>query len=270
MESWMPGLTRAFSGLWQATVAHLPQVVGAVLLLLTGWFVARLFRFLAFRLINRLGRWGAIGQELKASGVGEVGPRIIAALVFWVVFVFFVAAAGQIAGLAVVTGGLGRLVAYLPSALSGVLVILAGVVIGNLARTATVGAGRTARISSAEVLGELVRGTVFAVAGVIALEQFGINSTVLVVALGLMLGGAIGGLALAFGLGSRGAVSNLIAARHLRQVYRSGQTIQVGDVAGRIVEISSSEVVLDTGEGQARVPASLLQQVTVHLRDQEG
>lgn len=270
MDQWAVDFTGAALELWRTSLAFLPRIVGALLLLLVGWIAARLLRLATFRLVRRIGRLGSIEQEVRASGVEDVAPRAVSAVIFWLVFLTFFAAAGQLLGLGVVSVVISQLARYLPSVLSGVVVVIAGVVLGNLARHTASGAARAARMAHAGSLGELSRAGVLAVAGVIALEQFGINSTVLVVALGMVIGGGIGGIALAFGLGSRESVSNLIAGRRLNQVYRPGQRIRVGDVEGRIIQLEAGSVILDTEEGRAVVPAGVFSGTTCVVLEEEG
>lgn len=270
MEQWAPDLTGIFVELWRTTLAFLPRIAGALVLLLAGWIIARLLRLVTFKLVRRLGRWGTIDREMKASGVDDVAPRAVSTIIYWAMFLVVFAAAGQVLGLDVVSGVLGQLARYLPSVLSGVVVVIAGVVVSNLARHAASSAARAARIAHARSLGEVARIAVLAIAGVIALEQFGINSTVLVLTLGLVIGGGIAGVALAFGLGSRDAVSNLIAGRHLNRVYRPGQRVKVGEIEGRIIRLEQGSVTLDTGDGRAMVPARLFVQATSMLLDEGG
>ena len=261
-------LQSVFLDLWQTALAYLPQVAGAALLLLLGWLVAKLMRLMAYRLLSRVGRWGAIERELKASGVENLAPKTVASLVFWVVFLLFFAAAGQVLGLVVITGGINRLAAYLPSLVSAVLVGAAGVVVANLAASAAAGAARSARIAQASLLGQAARVSVLCVTAIIALEQLGIHSTALVVVMGLLAGGAVGGAALAFGLGSRATVSNMVAARDLTRHYRIGQTIEIAGVRGSILRFTPGGVVLDTGAGVALVPATRFQvDVSLLLED---
>jgi len=58
---------------------------------------------------------------------------------------------------------------------------------------------------------------------------------------------------LAFGLGARTAVTNIIAAHYLRQIYRVGHSVKVGDVHGKIVEITNTAVILECTDGRAVV-----------------
>jgi hypothetical protein len=69
---------------------------------------------------------------------------------------------------------------------------------------------------------------------------------------------------LAFGLGARTHVSNIIAANQLRQRYQDGDIIRIGDIEGRILAITVSRVTIETESGNVDVPAKLFdEQVTV-------
>ena len=183
MKTWVDGFDGTLDALGATALALLPRVAGALLVVLLGWLIARALRWGAYRLVRRLGRIGAVERELEASGIDDLAPKIAAAIVFWIVFVLFVAAAGQVVGLTAVTAGLSKLAQYLPSLLAAVVVLGAGVVLGNLARAATISAAQSARVAQPVLLGSGTRIGVLAIAAVIAVEQIGLNSTVLVVAL---------------------------------------------------------------------------------------
>ena len=271
MKTWVDGFDGTLDALGATALALLPRVAGALLVVLLGWLIARALRWGAYRLVRRLGRIGAVERELEASGIDDLAPKMAAAIVFWIVFVLFVAAAGQVVGLTAVTAGLSKLAQYLPSLLAAVVVLGAGVVLGNLARAATISAAQSARVAQPVLLGSGTRIGVLAIAAVIAVEQIGLNSTVLVVALGLVAGGGVAGSALAFGLGSRAAVGNLIVSQYLLREYRPGQIVRIGDIRGRIVELKRGCVVLETDEGRALVPAKLFEESTsVRMEETES
>jgi small-conductance mechanosensitive channel len=94
-----------------------------------------------------------------------------------------------------------------------------------------------------------------AVAVLVAVNGLGIDLTVLNVALGVVLGATFGGVALAFGLGARTAVSNIIGSHYLRQIVRVGQTVRLGAVQGEVEAITPTAVVLKNADGRVIVPA---------------
>ena len=115
-----------------------------------------------------------------------------------------------------------------------------------------------------------MKSAIVLVAVVVALTQAGIDSTILVVALGTVLGAFLGAVALAFGLGARTTVSNLIAAHYLQRSYRVNQRIRIGEHQGRILEMRPTEVLLETGEGVTLIPAKDFAERTSVLLGEEG
>jgi small-conductance mechanosensitive channel len=257
-DEWLASLSRPVAELARRGLEYLPSVLGAVLLLVIGWLVARLLRSWTVRSAARLNRLIAgqsVGQELKASGADRLASEAASLIVFWFVFLVFLAAAGEVLGLAVVTTGLSRLAQYLPNILGAVLVILAGLVLANLARGAVARAAATARIGYGVALGQSARVVILLVAGVIALDQLGVDSQLLIVSTNILIAAVIGGTALAFALGSRTAVSNILALHYLIQTYKVGQRIRIDEIEGQIVEFKKTGVVVASAEGLVLVPA---------------
>jgi len=257
-DEWFAPLSRAMNELAGRVLEYLPSILGAVLLLVIGWLVARLVRAWTARSLARLNRLlvgRAVEQELKASGADRLASEAASLIVFWLVFLVFLAAAGEVLGLVVVTTGLSRLAQYLPSILGAVLVVLAGLVLANLARGAVSRAAASAGLGYGPVLGQSARVIIFLVAGVIALDQLGVDSQLLIVSTNILIASVIGGGALAFALGSRTAVSNILALHYLTQTYKPGQRIRLGDVEGEIVDFKKNGVVLASADGLVLVPA---------------
>jgi small-conductance mechanosensitive channel len=234
---------------------HAIRVGGALALLVVGFFVARLSSALARRFVRRGVEVALRRGSVEPSRFERLAPEVIGGVVFWVVFVFFAAAATEQLGSEVVTGAVSTLAGYLPSVLGAALIVFAALMVGEFAARGVERAAHAAGIAYAGVLGRAVKTVTLLIAGVIALEELGVDSTLLVLLTGIVLGSLIGGAALAFGLGARTLVSNILASHYLLTTYRAGQMIKVDGVQGRIVEIKPIGVVLDSTEGQVLIPA---------------
>jgi small-conductance mechanosensitive channel len=136
-----------------------------------------------------------------------------------------------------------------------VLVILAGLVLANLARGAVSRAADSTRIGYGAALGKSARVVILLVAGVIALDQLGVDSQLLIVSTNILIASMIGGTALAFALGSRTAVRNILALHYLTQTYEVGQRVRLDDLEGEIIEFKKDCVVLASADGLVHVPA---------------
>jgi small-conductance mechanosensitive channel len=100
---------------------------------------------------------------------------------------------------------------------------------------------------------------------VTAADQLGIHSTLLTVVVATAVGAVLGGATLAFGLGSRVAVSNIVAIFYLLKTYRVGQTVRIGDIEGEIVEITQTGVFIASPTGRVLVPGRCFSEQTSTL-----
>ena len=104
---------------------------------------------------------------------------------------------------------------------------------------------------------------------VLGISQIGIDVTLLVTLIAIVAAAGAGSIALAFALGARSFVSNLIGAHYLQQHYQPGQQARMGDVEGVIVELTPVSVVLATDAGRIIVPAKVFSdQVTAVLTEE--
>jgi len=268
--SWGDALSQSMNLLVQKTSLYLPNILGAVALLIGGWLLARVFRFACVRLIsgldNLLRRYG-MERLLIRVGLERPASDLIGSIVYWLVFLVFFAAATETLGLPVVATWLGGLSTYLPRILVGVLILLGGFLAGSLARDAITSAAGAAGIAYSLLLGRLAYGAILLVAVVTGIDQIGIESRFLTLAIAIIIGSLVGAVALAFALGARTAVSNIIASHYLRQIYKVGHTVKIGEAEGKISEITNTVVILENSNGRLVVPAKeFSEKISVLLR----
>lgn len=256
--SWIETLEAGATRLLDVFLSYLPQVVGALLLLLAGWAVAALLRAATVRAARGLGWFlprvlpGAAGARSRNA----LHPALLGGLVFWLVILAFVAAAAQVLGLTVFASWLDAIFSHLPLIALAGLIVVAGVVASHLVREAVIGAAAAAGLEYRALLGYAAQTTILVAAAVIGLDLVGLDITFLVVLAAILVGAVSGGAALAFGLGSRALVGNLLGVRAIQHRLKEGDAIRIGDIEGRVVELGRRMVILETKEGRVAVPGS--------------
>jgi len=271
--SWSVALRDAVAALTERVVARLPDVVGAVVIILAGWALGRLLsavlRRLLARGLDRLQGSRLLGGEDRL-GWRRALPRLIGGLTFWTVMAVAVVAAADTLGLGLVGELLATLARLLPQVLAGVLVVFVGVVFAELAHNGVANAAGAAGVPYAGALARAVQLSVIVVSLVMGAHQAGVDSTFLMIALPVTLGVVLGGAALAFGLGSRTTVSNIIASHQLARLHEVGQRVRIAGLEGRIEQVTPTAVVLDAADGRIVVPAKLFsEEVAVILAGAE-
>jgi len=140
---------------------------------------------------------------------------------------------------------------------AGGLIALAGYLVSTLIRDVVTATVESTGSNNSELFGLGAQGAVFLTAVVIGLDQVGIDVTLLIVLLALVVGGIMLSFVFAFGFGAQSFVGNLIGAQQAQSLLEPGQTAAIDGVTGQVLEITPTSVVLLTAEGKLVVPARL-------------
>lgn len=253
-------------------VEYLPRVAAAMLVLVVGWLMARMARSIIIKGISRLEQlWQVfIARRGLAQTQSRHPPaRIIGELIFWLLILVFITLSTEILGLDIVGNWLAGLVTFLPVAIAGILIVLVGYVLSSLARDLVSSTALTVGTARADLLGRIVQTIILFTAVIIGVGQIGINVAFLIMIAGIVLAAMLGGLALAFGLGARTHVSNIIAANQLRTIYKVGDRICVGEIEGRIIQITVSRILLETETGMVDIPAKIFDEEITYITEKD-
>lgn len=205
-------------------------LVGAAL----GWFVRR--RLIAAR-----------GGDATSSIAGATGL-----FVFWIF-----AIVGGLAAVAMVNPDTlddvpRQVLDYTPRLLAAGLILLAGYALGLAAsRLVSFGLERASGRTAARI-STVVRWVVVGAAMILALAQLGVDTTILVILVGVAGAGIALSAALLVGLGGRDIAREIAAGRYLTRYMAPGSVIESGDETGRIVTFHPATAELETANGQRR------------------
>lgn len=265
---WMLELSKSTKTMVGQFIEFVPEFIGAIILILLGWIVARLVRSAGTRMamwlnntVERvLGREHSRYLRLSARGISVLGN-----ITFWIIILLFITAATRLLGLIVFSNWLDQVVAYLPTLLAGGLIILVGVVTSALVRDITTAAVASANVAYSDLFGRGMQAVVLITALIIGINQVGIDVTLLVTLVSILFGSVCISFALAFALGARTFVSNLIGAHYLQKFYQLGQVARLNDMEGEILELTPTSVVIASAAGRVTIPAKVFNDSAIVL-----
>lgn len=266
---WRTAFASAAAEFLARIVGYLPTLAAGLGLLLLGYVVARGSRALVERLLTAglsvVSRRAGIGRAVERTRMGPGFVLLLSRVIYWIVLTLFVAAAVERLELTIAASLVSAFAAFLPRVLIAVLIAFAAAIAAHLARQAVERAASAAGLAQAGLLGRAVQAGLIFLGLVTAADQLGIHSTLLTVVVATVVGSVLGGATLAFGLGSRVAVSNIIAMFYLLKTYRIGHVVRIGEVEGEIVEITPTGVFIASPEGRVLVPGRRFSEETSTL-----
>lgn len=247
---------------------NMPLLLEAGLIILAGLFFAFLFKFITFRLLTGLQK--LLRKKMKVSSsslrrLDQSGAKLASRIVFWGVFLFFLAASLHVLNQPVISKGLNTLAGYFPNILAAALIVFLGFIAGNIFGATAQKIFASSKIGSGELYGRITKYLIVVTASLVAIEQLGININLLIIILAIITGMMAGGVALAFALGARITVQNILATHYLGKFYQVGQRLKVGELEGKILQMDSTHLILETPEGTLTLPAAWLSEQPVRL-----
>ncbi len=192
--------------------------------------------------------------------------QILRATAYYGTLVIFLLASLRTLSISIVEEWLTLLLQYVPQLILGALIILSGYLIGVVIRSLLAG---LMGVNSDHLVPRFAQLLVVTAAVLTGLAQTSIDISFISNVMVILLAFFFGGLSLAFALGSRQLVENLLARRALDR-YRIGDTIKVNGTQGKIIEILSTAVVLEAEQGLLTLPTAYFVNSEILLVNEEA
>lgn len=248
----LPSLAEVRAALGEA----LFRLAGAALVLAVGGLIAIALRAVVRRTMRRLGSRLPAGTTRAALGeaVDRDAGEALGAAVYWLVWLTAILLAVEALGLPALSTWLGGLASHMPNVLIAVTIAFAGIVGGRVAGNTLQRVVAPMAGDNAARVGRGLQLAVVVVALLVAADQVGLDISLVTTVLLLVLGSALLGAGLAFGLGARSVMRNILAMHYVTKQYRVGNVIRIDDTEGRIIRTTSTAVVIECQEGEVEIP----------------
>jgi len=199
----------------------LPPLIGATLILLAGYFLARqVQRWVDDALkrldFNRVAHAGGIDQVVERTGSRLDPIGALARLIFWLVMLVVILLASAALGLESINRMFGTMLAFLPTLFAAIVVVVLGMLVGEFVRGVILASA--GNVAGVPTVAKLAKGAVVLISVFLALQQVGVEQEIVTAAFTLVLGAVALAAGLAFGLGNRE-----LAGEITRRWYEQGQ-----------------------------------------------
>lgn len=255
LDLWTQSLVTAMTALWTKVASFIPNLFGALVVVLLGFVVAKLLDALLSRVLAKVGLDRLMAGTGLTKLMGRAGIRVpistlVGKIVYWFELLIFFVSAAESLGLQRVSATLDVLALYLPKVFGAVLVLLVGVLLAQLVNGIVRGAAEGVGIEYAGGLGRVAQWLVIVISISVAISQLEIKTDLLnhVIVIALITVGLA--VALAMGLGSRDIASQILAGIYVRELYQVGQQVRIGELEGHIEEIGTVKTTVVTEEGE--------------------
>jgi small-conductance mechanosensitive channel len=242
-------LLEAFVHMGNSVLAAFPKVVVGILLIIVGLVVAKLIEIVLrtmlvrLRFDNLMERAG-IDKALQRIGLRQQLNLFLPKLVYFLVLFLLAKTASDALGLTAISNAIGAFFDYLPNVIAALLLLILGTTLGQFAGQMVTQAAESAGIDSAPTLGKLVSSLIVFIVAMMAIAQLKIDTEMVRIVTSFFLGAGALAFGVAFGLGTRDIVRNIVTGFYARKVLTVGKPLEVAGEKGVLTAITATHTVL--------------------------
>jgi len=214
----LDAVTQPASQMLNQILDALPAIFAASVVVVLAYIIGKLLATFVTDLLTGIGfnsilvRMG-IGTDQTKPAAGVPTPsELVGYVVLVAIMLFAIFEASSLLGFAALSALMSELTVFGGHILLGVLILMIGLFLANVAANAI----RTGGTKQASLLATIARGAILLLSGAMAIRQMGLANEIINLAFGMVLGCIAVALAIAFGIGGRE-----IAARKLEEWSKS-------------------------------------------------
>lgn len=244
----------------------------ALLVLIIGWVISKAVIFILRKAlaVSNIDKLGDKINESDLFGKSDYKlniSEIIIGFIRWILILVFMIIAADVMQWTIISVEISNLLRYLPRLFSALALFMIGIYIANFVRTAIYGLFTSLNMSGAKVISSIAFYSIAILVTITALNQAGVDTTIVTNNITIILGAFLLTFALAFGLGSKDVITNLLLTFYARKNYTIGEKIKVDGREGEIIAIENISMTLKTATGKVIIPILQIVENTVEVKE---
>lgn len=259
INEWKNVTLDSLSGMGKEIALAFPKILGAIVILFLGWIVIKIILFLLKKIL-KLAKIDVLNDKVNGMDVTGKGDlkidltKIILGFVRWFLILVFLIVAADILDWHIISKEIGNLLNYLPRFFSALVLLMLGFYIGNFVKNTIKRLFDSLEFGGSNIVSNLFFYVIVIFMSITALNQAGVDTTIITNNITLILGSFLLAFALGVGLGSREIVADLLRSFYTRKTYVVGDKIVIDGDEGTIKAIDNNSLTLETQEGKFVIP----------------
>ena len=264
---------QSLTSMWLEITAIFPSIIGAIVILLFGWIMTKLIVKLIKRVL-KLAKADKLDDKLNNIEIVEGKKlnfdtiKIVSNFVKWVMYIILIIMISDILGLEIISNQISELLSYLPQLFAALIIFTLGLLFANFVKKGLKSFFESMDLSGGKIISQVVFFLILIFISITALNQAGIDTTIITSNITMILAAFLLAFAIAFGLGAKNVVGKLMHTFYARKMFEVGQKIKFDGKDFTVDEVKSISIILKNAEGRLIVPINDLMENQVQTQDQ--
>lgn len=261
-------LLATFNEMIRSFMTFFYNLIGAALILLIGWGVAKMVAAVTKKMLEQVGA-DKIGDKLneidaiKGLKLEIKLSSIISKFLYYFILIFMLRPAADTLGVPSISDMVKLLVDFIPKLISSALMLSAGVFLADALKNFVVTLCKSFNIAAGKLIGTAIFFFLLIIFVIQSIAQVGINTSLLESSFNLLVGGIIFAFAIGYGFASKEILLNIISSFYSKNRYKEGQIIEIDGIKGEIIAMDNTTITLRTEDSKTIFPLQVMQSKTV-------
>jgi len=200
---------------WDGFVNFIPNLTGALIVLIVGWITAivvgKIIGGILYRLkFNEPFKGEKWDKAMEQANININPSDFLGKVAKWVVFVLVIWIVADILNLEQVTIFVGKIIDYIPNVIAATLIFIIAVIIGELLSKLVIATVEKSEFPYSRLFGTVVKVAIWIVATIAILVELGVAEELLMILFSGLVAFLVIALGLSFGLGGKDAAAKFI------------------------------------------------------------
>ncbi len=263
IADWSVGTVNTLQHFWHTVAANSPKIIGGIILLIIGWLLAKFLSRLIKRIFSSK-KFEKLTKSFDESSVVQSVDldfslaNVLSKFVYWVVLILFLVIVSDNMGWPAVSEEIGSLFSYLPKLFVATIIFVIGMYIADVLRQLIKASLNSISFAGSSLVSTIVYYIIMIIISVTALNQAGVETTMISSNLSIIIGSVLLAFAIGFGLASKDVIRKMLFSYYSNQTYEVGQKIVYNNVQGTIVKLNNMSAFVQTDTDLEIIPIDML------------
>ena len=249
----------SLSTMWHEMTKIFPSIVGALVILIVGWLVAKI----AVRIIKKalkLAKVHKLDEKINEIEIVEGKQlnfntiKVVSTFVKWLIYIMILIVVSYILNLKIISEQISDFLGYLPQLFVALIIFMLGLLFANFVKNGLKALFESMDMSGGKMISQVVFFLLLTFISITALNQAGIDTEIITSNIKMIMAAFLLAFALAFGLGAKGVVGDLLKTFYTRKTFEIGKKIEFQNKVYEIETINNISVTLINAEEKLIVP----------------
>jgi len=269
---WKDLIFETLGSILKDIASALPGIFGAFVVLLFGWITIKIVSFVVKKVL-KVAKVEVLSKKVndaKLFGDSDIEidiSKVLLSFIKGVLWLVFIIVAADVMNLKIISTEIANLLRYLPILLTALIIFMIGLYLAKAIKNAVTTVFESMDLGGGKVLGNVLFYMIVIFVSITALNQAGVDTSIITSNFTIILGAFLFAAALALGLGSREVVGDLLRTFYSRKIYEVGDKVKIGKIEGKVEAIDNISMIIKTKSGKVVVPIKKIVNKTVEVEE---